>query len=160
MKIPTIAIIISSIYVLSSCRQSSELTASEKREISEEVHTMLGHYFEDMNKEGLLSEFRYLDNSSDFFWVPPGYSTSISYDSVAVILKATAPSLRSIDYKWETLRIIPLSAGLATFTGIIQGVITDTTGTVTKLRLIETGTVIRRKSGWKLLNGQTAILPE
>ena len=121
---------------------------------------MLGHYFEDMNKEGLLSEFRYLDNSSDFFWVPPGYSTSISYDSVAVILKATAPSLWSIDYKWETLRIIPLSAGMATFTGIIQGVITDTTGTVTKLRLIETGTVIRRKSGWKLLNGQMAILPE
>lgn len=132
--IRTIVIIISSIYVLSSCRQSSELTASEKREISEEVQTMLGHYFEDINKEGLLSEFRYLDNSPDFFWVPPGYSTSISYDSVAVILKATAPALRSIDYKWETLRIIPLSAELATFTQIIQGVFTDTNRNVDKIK--------------------------
>ena len=158
--IPTIAIIISSLYALSACRQSAELSASEKMAVSEEVRTMLGRYFEDMNKEGLLSEFRYLDNSPDFFWVPPGYTTSISYDSVAVVLKATVLTLRTIDYKWETLRIIPLSAELATFTGIIQGVIIDTTGTVTKLRLIETGTVIRRQSGWKLLNGQTAILPE
>ena len=90
--IRTIVIIISSLYAMSACRQSAELSASEKMAVSEEVRTMLGRYFEDMNKEGLLSEFRYLDNSPDFFWVPPGYTSSISYDSVAVVLKATVLS--------------------------------------------------------------------
>jgi len=37
---------------------------------------------------------------------------------------------------------------------------TDTAGSNTRYRVIETGIVIRRPEGWKLLSGQTALLAE
>ena len=69
-----------------------------------------------------------------------------------------APTLRSTDYRWKSLRIDPISEDRAIYTGTLTGALTDTSGQVTNLSMIETGTVIRREDGWKLLNGQSALL--
>jgi hypothetical protein len=143
-----------------SCSQPVTLTESNKAIIAEDVRHMLDTYYRDIKKSGLTGEFKYLDNSTDFFWVPPGYSSSISYDSVLTILRQNAPKYKSIDNSFDTLRIIPLSKELAAYTGRLTSSMTDTSNVITTFKLVETGTLIKRKDGWKLLNGQTSLLNE
>ncbi|MBK7009746.1 MAG: nuclear transport factor 2 family protein [Saprospiraceae bacterium] len=141
-----------------SCRQSESLTENETESIIKDVQLTLVNYYTDIRKSGLTAEFKYLDNSSDFFWVPPGYSGFISYDSVATVLKQNAPKYISIDNSFDTLRIIPLSKELATYTGRLNSTMTDTSGKIMTFSLVETGVLIKRQDGWKLLSGQTSIL--
>jgi len=144
--------------LLGSCYQQEPLSAVEKEEIVKEVRQTLDKYYDDIRKSGLSAEFNYLDNAPDFFWVPPGYPELLSYDSVAVILKQSAPKYKYIDNKFNSLRINPLSKELAIYSGQLQSVMTDTSGSITAYSMIETGVLIKRVEGWKLLSGQTSIL--
>jgi hypothetical protein len=56
------------------------------------------------------------------------------------------------------LKIIPLSKELASYTGRLNSTIVNKLGKVMTFSLVETGVLIKRKDGWKLLNGQTSIL--
>ena len=147
------------LFVATSCEKpNTSLTASEKETIIQTTRQTLNNYYNDIKQDGLLAELKYLDNSSDFFWVPPGYTTSISYDSVITILKQNAPAFKSIVNTWDTLRIIPITKELATYTGRLHSSMTDTSGAVSEFKLVETGILIKRKDGWKLLSGQTSIM--
>jgi SnoaL-like domain len=146
------------ILTIVSCRQSSPLTENEKARIIGDVRQTLDNYYNDIRKSGLTAEFQYLDNSSEFYWAPPGYNISISYDSVATILNQNAQNYKSVDNSFDTLRITPLSKEYATYTGRLTSRMTDTTGRTTTISLVETGVLIKREDGWKLLNGQTSIL--
>jgi hypothetical protein len=134
------------------------LTRDEITKIELEVKVLFDNYFEAIRTGGLTAEFDYLDHSADFFWVPPGYETPISYDSVAAVLTLNAPMFTSVENTIDTLRIIPLSLELTSYTAKLRSVMKDTSGNVTSLRLIETGVVIKRKEGWKLLHGQTSLM--
>ncbi|MEZ4919480.1 MAG: nuclear transport factor 2 family protein [Saprospiraceae bacterium] len=134
--------------------------AFNQSEVEQEVRNMLKSYHQAMETNGLEAEFDFLDNSDDFFWVPPGYTSTLTYDSVRTILKQTAPAIDSISLSWETLSIYPLSRDLASYSGIVSGTMRDTSGNINAMHLIESGTCIRRADGWKLLNGQSAVLPE
>ena len=144
--------------VLFSCNQRTELSDAEKDRIIGEVREMLQDYDDDVRKNGLMAEFAYLDSSDDFFWVAPGYSSPLSYDSVASIVKENSRKFRSVDNSWKSLRIFPHSKALATFTGEISSTMIDTSGTVLKVSLLETGLAIKRSDGWNLLSGQTTVL--
>lgn len=144
--------------LFASCEQSTVLTESEKKVISNNVQQALKNYYDDIRKSGLMAEFNYLDQSPGFFWVPPGYSNAISYDSVATILKLNAAKYRSVDNSFDTLNVIPLSKDLATYTGRLRSIMIDTSGKVFTYSLVETGILINRKGVWKLLSGQTSIL--
>ena len=146
------------ILTIISCRQPISLTESEKASIIKDVRMTLDNYCNDIKKSGLTAEFKYLDNSPDFFWVPPGYSSSISYDSVAIVLNQNARKYKFILNSFDTLKIIPLSRELATYTGRLRSTMTDTTGKLMTFSLVETGVLIKRQDGWKLLSGQTSIL--
>jgi hypothetical protein len=144
---------------VASCRQPvAELSADEKKSITGNIHKTLTNYFYDINQKGLTAEFKYLDSSSDFYWVPPGYTSSIPYDSVATILKKNQGLSRTISNAWESLTIKPLRTDLATYTGRIYSVITDSSGKEIKMKLLETGVLIKRGDDWKLLSGQTSII--
>jgi len=99
-----------------------------------------------------------LDQSTDFFWVPPGYKSALSYDSVRQILEINAKSFRAIEFNWDTLQVFPLSDKIANYSGIVKGSMIDTSGIKSSVIIIESGTVIKRSDGWKLLSGQSAIL--
>ena len=143
---------------LISCFQSDKLNDSEKELIINDVIEMLDNYHDDIRKDGLTAEFKYLDQSTDFFWVPPGYKSTLSYDSVRHILESNAKSFQAIDFNWDTLQVFPLSDNIANYSGIVKGSMIDTSGIKSSVLIIESGTVIKRPDGWKILSGQSALL--
>ena len=143
---------------LISCFQSDKLNDSEKELIINDVIEMLDNYHDDIRKDGLTAELKYLDQSTDFFWVPPGYKSTLSYDSVRHILESNAKSFQAIDFNWDTLQVFPLSDNIANYSGIVKGSMIDTSGIKSSVLIIESGTVIKRPDGWKILSGQSALL--
>lgn len=143
-----------------SCQQGTTLSVSEKQSIAQEINQTLHDYHSAIEKGGLLAEFTYLDSSADFFWVPPGYTSALSYDSVKTVLTNNAPTFQSIQFEWDTLSIFVHKRDLANFTGIVKSVMTDTAGVQSKMAIIESGTLIKRLDGWKLLNGQSRLLDQ
>lgn len=141
-----------------SCKEAKEPEAFDKESVAFEIEQMLIDYHSAMNKGGLMAEFDYLDDSPDFFWVPPGYETALTYDSVRTILTSNSKSLRSVKFHWDTLQVFPLSTTVGSYTGIVKGQMVDTSGAETNVSIIESGTLIKRTDGWKLLNGQSAVL--
>lgn len=143
---------------LLSCREPSHLTDSQKASVMDEVRSMLRNYSDDIRSKGLLAEFAYLDSSTDFFWVPPGFSSALSFDTVASMIKSNALLYQSVEITWDTVRIIPLTPDLASYTGRLSSITIANSGKVTRGSLVETGLVIRRNNSWKLLCGQTALV--
>ena len=145
---------------LYNCEQNSDtLSASEKEQIVLEVQQMFDHYHSDIKTDGLKAEFKYLDKSSDFFWVPPGYESALSYDSVKFILLLNSKIIHSIAFSWDTLQVFPLTGNLANYSGIVNGIMTDSSALKSEFKILESGTLIKRKDGWKLLSGQSRNLP-
>ena len=150
---------ISLIILLISCNEpSTKFTAQEKQRISDTIRQVLANYNSDIRQHSLMSEFKYLDSSDEFYWVPPGFTSAISYDSVAAIIKHNAAMFKEYISTWDTLRIIPLTKELVNYTGRLHYNITDTSNKTFTGSMWETGLLIRRKDGWKLLCGQTTSL--
>jgi len=141
-------------------RNASPLTQSEKDSVVKEVQHTLNEYYADILKSGLLAEFKYLDNVPEFFWVPPGYSQPISYDSIKAILTRSASRYKSIDNSFDTLLITPLSAEYAVYSCRLTSKMTNQSDSTVIYSLAETGVVVKRSEGWKLLSGQTSLLTQ
>jgi hypothetical protein len=147
------------VLAMQSCSVSdrSGLKDPERLAIERDIRSTLNRYYADIKKTGLTAEFAYLDSSDQFFWVPPGSRTPLSYDSVVAFLKVNAPRYTSVKNSFDTLRIIPLTRELATYTAAVHSAMTDTAGTTSQFSLIESGVLVKRKEKWKLLSGQTSI---
>ena len=143
-----------------STQETGESTSEgfDEQRIEREVRQMLKDYHHDIQRDGLLAEFKYLDSTDQFFWIPPGHASSLSYDSVRKILEVNASFVRQADFQWDTLQVVPLSEEFATYSGIVIGKITDTSGVITLSKILESGTLIKRGDGWKLLSGQSVEL--
>ena len=131
---------------------------SEQVQAKEDATAMMQRYHVAMEEGGLMAEFEFLDESPEFFWIPPGYNSALKYDSVKEILTRNAPSISAIHIEWEDLEVIPINDQTATFHGIVISTMTDTAGQTSTVRMLESGTLIRRTEGWKLLSGQTRLL--
>jgi hypothetical protein len=140
------------------CNDPARLTENEKLKISDEVRETLKRCNDDIRQNGLSSELKYLDTSEHFFWVPPGYSSAISRDSVITAMKHNASLFKSIDQPFDTITIFPLTRDMVCYTGRIHSTMTDTSGKVFESWLWETALMIRRVDGWKLLSGQTSMI--
>lgn len=132
----------------------------DPQNVEEEVRAMFQAYGDALRRDGLLGELPYLDTSAAFFWVPPGYAGPIGIDSVRAVLQRNAPSLQSLDPQWQDLQVNALSDTLAVYTGRLHSIAVSKEGDTTRSELLETGIVVKRADGWKLLCGQTAVAPE
>lgn len=144
--------------LLCSCGQNESTDTFNEKAIREEVRQTLKDYYDDISVSGLTAEFKYLDSSDQFYWVPPGFKSAISYDSVATILRQNAPKYSSVKNTFDTLSVYALSYKLATYTGRLRSSMTDTNGITVQIKMLETGVLLKRRNGWKLLCGQTGIL--
>jgi hypothetical protein len=131
----------------------------DKEYLSTEILEMFDAYHAAIKENGLKAEFDFLDDSSDFFWVPPGYSSPQSYDQVKNVLLENDKAISSIEFKFDDIQIYPLSNSIANYSGIVSGKMIDTTGVLSTFKIIESGTLVKRKTGWKLLNGQSRNMP-
>jgi hypothetical protein len=147
-----------SVVIPFSCNPKQSSDNLDKTLVTSEVKAMFDNYHNDIKAGGLTAEFKYLDQSNEFFWVPPGYTSALSYDSVRAILENNSKLYLVIDFHWDTLQIFPLTNSIASYSGIVEGTMTDTSGVKSTVRIIESGTVIKSIDGWKLLNGQSAAL--
>jgi hypothetical protein len=148
-------------FVMVACKPALQgLSMSERIAISDSIRVTLQNYVADIGREGYLAEFRYLDSSENFYWVPPGRRSAISYDSVARILRAAAPLYQKVSIRWDSLAIHPLTAALGSYSGKLHSLVVSQKGDTAEFDLVETGIVIRRKSGWKLLSGHTSVVVE
>ena len=143
-----------------ACQESSQLSEIEREQVKQEVKLTLENYYRDIRESGLNAEFKYLDSSSDFFWVPPGYEGPVAYDGIAKAIRQNALLFKSLDNSFDTLLIVPMGKEMAAYTGRISSAMTDTSGKVSTVKLLETGVMIKRKDGWKLLSGQTSVRGE
>jgi hypothetical protein len=142
----------------SSCKQRTGISDSSKEQVKAQCTRTLYQFFADINKDGFVKELDYLDNHPDFFWNPPGYNASLSYDSVCSIVVANAKQFVRVNMMWEDLLINPQSETLATYTGRINCSMNDTLDHALRFHLLEAGVLIKRDKGWKLLCGQTAMV--
>lgn len=140
--------------IIVGCTQKSN--PLEPDQVVKEVTEMLHEYHGAIEEGGLKAEFDYLDSTDEFFWIPPGYQAALDYDSVEAVLRARDPN-EGIELHWDTLKVTPLRNDLAQFYGTISMATTDTAGNVTNGNLVETGLVVKRSDGWKLLSGQSAF---
>ncbi|WP_250433904.1 hypothetical protein [Hanstruepera flava] len=146
------------ILILSTSCKKEQSKALDKLQVISEIETMFDEYHEAIKQDGLPAEFDYLDDSDDFFWVPPGYQSAIKYDSIKAILILNNKSIQSISFEFQTLEIFPLSSEIANYSGIVKGKMVDTANVISNFKIIESGTLIKRTDGWKLLNGQSRNL--
>ncbi|AUP80448.1 hypothetical protein [Flavivirga eckloniae] len=134
------------------------LSHDGKEAIKLEIKQMFENFHNDIKKNGLTSEFKYLDDSSDFFWVPPGYKETLDYDTVKKILIDNSKKVNFIEFSWENIKIYPLTKNIANYSGVVKCVQTVTNHDPLTFKLIESGTLIKREDGWKFLNGQSRNL--
>ena len=144
--------------LLCNCSKPESISPAEKKVLEKEIRQMFQEYTNDVRTRGFVAELSFLDSSSDFFWVPPGFHSPLSYDSVASIIRSNAGTMARVDNTWDSLLINPLTPKLASFTGSIRSRMTDEKGKTTTVRLIESGIVVWRNEGWKLLSGQTSVI--
>ena len=151
-------ILLVAVTLVLSCQQHNAKSTFDHELVRKEAILMLHQYHDAIAEGGLMAEFDYLDSSDDFFWVPPGYQSALNYDSVRSIIEQNSQQFSQVTFSWDTLDIKPLHYSLASFTGIVSGIMIDTAATRTHIRIIESGTLIKRADGWKLLNGQSSLL--
>jgi hypothetical protein len=140
-----------------SCKQSNH-SSGNNNNARNEIKETFDNYYNDIRKGGLLAELKYLDSSAQFFWVPPGYLNYAGYDSIAAAIKKNAAALKSIDNRYDSLLIIPLTNDYAQFVVRTISTSIDVAGNTSKTAFIESGVMVKRKDGWKFLSGQTSIL--
>lgn len=163
MKAITYLLIITLFFACTLKQEPQKNKALDKQKVTKEAEQMLKSYFDDMNSRGLLSEFKYLDTSDDFFWVPPGMNKHLTFDEAKTIIEANAEHMQNMNNEWQTLEIHPLSNEIATYTGVLKAKYTDpndSTYTEHNYKLIESGVLIKRQDGWKILCGQSAEIPK
>lgn len=142
------------LFLLLSCSQ----TDKSQGDVQKEIRSTIDNYYNDIRKEGLLAELKYLDSSKQFFWVPPGYLNYAGYDSIAAAIRRNAAFLKSVDNRYDSLLIVPLTKDHAQFVMRTVSTTVDATGDTVKTAFIESGVMVKRKDGWKFLSGQTSVL--
>ena len=145
------------IFSFFSCNQNDK-SAVDSSNVQGEIKSTIDSYYNDIRKDGLLAELKYLDSSNNFFWVPPGYLNYASYDTIVSAIRRHASSLKSIDNRYDSLLIIPLTDEYAQFVMRTISNSVRAEGDTIRSAFIESGVMVKRKDGWKFLSGQTTLL--
>ena len=125
--------------------------------IAQESKAMLVAFHDSINQTDLMAEFAFLDSTSAFYWIPPGYNYAIGYDSIRNILIESNRQLQSVYFDWDTLDVFPLSKDYCNFRGVVHCEMTGQDSVKQIFNVIESGTLVKRDDGWKMLSGQSRV---
>jgi len=142
---------------LLSCQRSTDLSDSQRAAVIQGVQQLAVQFFDDVRTHNAAAVIAHLDSSEAFFWVFPPDTGAVSRATIAEGLRAELESYPSIEGRWLTMRVEPLTATLASYTGVFEQVSTSVDGNAVRTQGIETAVVILRDNGWKFLSGQTTL---
>lgn len=128
---------------VASCQRPVSLTESQRMGIIKDVQQTLGGIFADMKTNGIASELKYFDNLPQFFWVIAPKPTQYSYEDIKAILEEENKYFTSVEGRWDSIRVEPLSPGLASYSATVHAAYTDTTGSITKYGEVQTGVLVQ-----------------
>ncbi len=120
---------------------------------------MLYGYCNDLRSQGLQAQFHYMDNSGHFFWVPAGSTSAQGLDSTLAIARRAMANVSVVNRSYDTLLVHPLTTTLAAYSARIRSIVSYTGGKDSTILTVETGTLVKRKDGWRFLYGQTTAIP-
>lgn len=149
-------LIIGIVFICCSCNYNQGENDISRTQIREEISVMMGNYLTDLNKNGMESQMKYMDNSDDFRWTYSNYRRVYLFDDMAQQLNKSENEGYSAHLTFDELEIIPISENIANYTAKLSG-FTKFDGKNSDVSILESGTLIKRKDGWKFLNGQTAL---
>ena len=141
-----------------ACSDKKNDVKKDESQLLKEINETFTQYHNDIRTSGLTAEFTYLDSSTDFFWVPPGHTSALSIDSVITIINQNAKTNKKVDNKVAEMKVHLLSETIASYWAIINSEVTNTSDSISRFKLIETGTMIKKDNKWKFINGHTSLL--
>lgn len=154
----TIYFILLGLITLISCTEQDENDTENQKTDTKEIRSFLHAYHDAVNHYGVKAELNFFDSSEQFFWIPPGYAEALNFDSVKSILLIADDAIRQTNFEWESLHVQFVEDNVASFNGVVKGTITDTSNLTININQIKSGLLIKRKDGWKILNGQSTTL--
>ena len=146
-----LAVAVQSVY----CQQQATLTQSQRAAIRDSVTQLKYRVWDEVRAKHFEGTLNCFDDSPEFFWVFTPDTTIILHDVFVAMLKGAFQDYRSIDVVWDRIHVEPLTNQYAVYTGKYHVTYIDTSGKVFKAIGVETGIVVHRPTGWKILNGQT-----
>jgi hypothetical protein len=152
------SLVFATLVFIGSCSERTNLSTTEYDKIKREIEAALHKNFETIAAEGWIGELKALDDSRQFSWVPPGKYAPINYDSMKSVLQRATMTIEKTELAWIELYVKPISQTLATYSGRYSSRYTMKSGKVAEFTMAESGTVIRKKNGWKLISGQTFLI--
>jgi hypothetical protein len=141
-----------------SCNNQSNKSNGDTTSVRNEIKSTIDSYYSDIRKEGMLAGLKYMDSSSQFFWVPPGYLNYTGYDSIAAAIRRNAASFKSISNRYDSLLVIPLTDRYANFVMRTISTTVGAAGDTSRTAFIESGVMVKKDDRWKFLSGQTSVL--
>lgn len=145
---------------LVSCQRSTDLTEAQRTTVIEGVQQMALQFYDDVRTHDAAAVVGHLDSSDAFFWVFPPDTAVVSRASLAAALQAELEAYPSIEGRWLRIRVEPLTATVAAYSGVFEQVATNTEAKSVTTLGIESAVVVLREDGWKFLNGQTTLRVE
>jgi len=147
-------------FLFVSCQRGGELNDIQKDTVIHGVQQAAVQLFDDLRTHNIASLVAAFDSSDAFFWIVPPDTTAITRDALAALHREELDTYTSIEARWLSLRVEPISATLAAYTGLFEVATVSHAGDTSTRRGIETGVMILRDGTWKFLNGQTTFLDE
>ena len=148
-----IATLFLSVFLLPACRTSPD--AAQEQRISNEIRTLLSDMSDSMKLAGLKGWVPFLERAPEFRWSFHG--VTIGYDTLIVQIGKEAPLYRSIDLKWDSIRVSPQSTAEIFMTARFAEDLVDTAGVRTNSSGHVKSRVVKTARGWKFLQGETVL---
>lgn len=94
----------------------------------------------------------------EFAWIADAHLFE-SWDSVQADARRRYAGLRTLDFRWDTLRVVALTSESGVVSGVATARLTDTLGGMAGIRAGATYVIVRRPSGWRILAGHASHAP-
>ena len=145
-------VVVAAVLLFQGCQKSGRFTDTERNQILNQIKLMLDAHSKSVESEGLQGSLKYFHNSPEFRWTYQG--SSFSYDTLVSRIKSDQAKYQSIQLRWDSLSIEPLTSERVSFSALYRESIRDTTGKESLLTGWVKGELIYFSDGWKFHSGQ------
>lgn len=108
-----------------------------------------------LNPDSALAAF---SREPEFAWIADAHLFE-SWDSVRADAGRRYAGLRTLTFRWDTLRVVALTSESGVVSGVAIARLTDTLGGTAGIRAGATYVIVRRPSGWRILAGHASHAP-